>query len=165
MRPLILVMALVGAAVLALSDPAVGGIIQTGCDTLATDPPTVRFTFAVANDCVVDIGSIRIQKDAACGAGSDSCCVLECSAPPNWNCIVVHTGGALWTTPQVSSIRVGQRLDGFSIVTRVHACCYPYYFIDSGPGDPWCDNNICFVLDLAVPTRASSWGALKAIYR
>src|SRR2546426_5088484 len=75
------------------------GIIQTGCDTLATDPPTVRFTFAVVNDCVVDINDIRFLRDPGCRTGGDSCCVLECAGPQNWVCRAdpVHDGGAMWT--------------------------------------------------------------------
>jgi hypothetical protein len=159
-------MALAGAGLLALSNPAQARIIQTGCDTLATDPPTVRFTFAAFNDCGVGIQAIQFIMDAGCQHGNDSCCVLACAAPENWYCIGDPTHGAAWGALNQGCVLQGQRVDGFSFITQVHACCFDLYCNECGaPGDPYCDEHLCFSLNQAVPARGTSWGRLKAIYR
>ena len=165
-----LMAALAGIVLFSLlaDNPADARILQTKCDTLATSPPTVRFTFAVFNDCDVTIGGILFLKDPACLSGNDSCCVIECSGPQGWFCRAdpAHQGGGWWTAPVSSTIAPGQRVEEFSLVTQMHPCCFSLYYLDPEPvADPVCAERVCFSLDQAVPTRVESWGEIKAIYR
>ena len=169
MKPLALALVLLSANTIAHPSPANARIIQTACDTLATDPPTVRFTFAFFNDCQgVQLKAIQFHKGPGCLQGNDSCCVLECAAPDHWLCEAdpLHRGGASWSAMDQGCVFPGERVDGFSLVTHVHACCFSLYYNECGaPGDPWCDEQVCLSLDRAVGTRQLSWGELKAIYR
>ncbi len=147
-----------------------GRIIETGCDTLSTDPPTVRFTFAVENDCEsdVDLGDVRFSPPRDAGPATTH---AVCSnAPgrrigraPRTRCMMGERTG---TASILSALPPDERLDGFSLVALLHACCYGLYCIGCGPaGDVYCSGQVCFSLDRTVAARVTSWGGVKAIYR
>ena len=141
-------------------------VVQTGCDTLTTEPLTVRVEFAIDNYAPsMSLWLVQVWPECY----GTACCILGCGAPSGWSCGLPppRPGDCAWweVDPDSCCLDVGERQDGFSIIYQPQECCFWIDGLDTAVGrSPW-HEVICFALDEAVPALPSTWGRLKARYR
>jgi hypothetical protein len=133
----------------------------TACDAVqVAGQSAFRLTLSI-------MGKLQFYDTAvispATGFGDASTCdILEASPPAGWKVFRIDDGTMLFYGPPVDQ---GQYLDGFQITLSSASCCEfvnlsNFLLLDS-PGF----GNVCFHDCLATPSRATSWGRMKAYYR
>lgn len=156
------------AAAAAVAQPRV---IQTRCDTLSTNPPLVKVTFAVLNLGNVPICSVHFHPIQSGNTPPDSCRVLSCEAPTGWVCAAPLPGGdadfhADQPDPALPPpcIQFGQKFENFTVTLDPLFCCYNVGFDDPNHQIFFVDT-VCFECEKPTPTRSGTWGQLKMRYR
>jgi hypothetical protein len=142
-------------------------IVQTDCDTLSLDPPLVRVTFGVINLGPVPVCSIHLIPIQSGPTPSDSCRILACSNAPGWQCGVADDGSAIWRIDPASPpgcILQGQKHEPFDIELDPLYCCYIVQYDDPN-GQIFFTDEVCFECQKPVPTRNTTWGSVKSLYR
>jgi len=136
-------------------------VYQLACDTVSVDPLQVRFTFGVLNlDPAASVCDIIFWAE-------DQQHVLACATEvPEWGCYVyTPTQRVNWLTivDPPDCMLSGEHREPYSFVSDSAS---PLFFarFDS-PIIGFGDQYIRFHCPDLVPTRRSSWGMLKAIYR
>jgi len=93
---------------------------------------------------------------------SDTCSVLEGTAPPGWTVYRQADGNLYFYAPEY--LPTNSTVGGFQVTINKGVCCKAFGFIQTvlmdNPG-----TQVCFADCLAVPVPTESWGHLKAIYR
>jgi hypothetical protein len=136
-------------------------IVQTGCDTLSLDPLQLQVQFELVNWGLYDwIDHISIQENY----DLPHCPILACGSPPEWFC-GTSGGIATWTTNAEQGVAPGGTRGGFTLVFSGPLCWYTVLFYDQPLLEPVYFQSVCFECQVPVPTRPSTWGQLKAIYR
>jgi hypothetical protein len=159
---------MVGAVAVAIATPfaahAQVKIIQTNCTQVSQTPPLVRVTFAVLNLGPIPTCSIHLTPVTIGLSNADSCRIIECSNAPGWDCQLTSGGGAFWhTLPGAPCIGQGEKHEPFDVVLDPLYCCYRAEY-DDPSGAIFFTDLVCFECD-KVPTRHSTWGRLKMMYR
>lgn len=138
----------------------------TASEVLSVDPPRVRTTFDLSFAGYNPGGGPAFLVTPIEGQSGPR--LLDCQAPASWSCqtpaenlIDFGPAGGSWPTPLT-----------FSIITDQAAPCVRFWFWDPVLGKrPSSTLNstyivdACLVVDAPVPTRPSSWGSVKSLYR
>jgi hypothetical protein len=144
-------------------------IVQVGCDALGLAPPLVRVQFRGEWTCESRPIAFYMVPLQPSPTPSDTCSapILQCGGPPGWDCRAAN-GEAFWWPSEGGCIPRGAALDSFTIITDAYtdlsSCCYETVFYYPIPENSFYDT-FCFTCDLPVPTRRSTWGELKSLYR
>ena len=156
------VFAAMALALLAGTANAVPPLVQvTGCEpVIIGGHPAQKLTLMLAGQSQF-FDTVGIWPRAV--AGTDTCAIVDFTAPPGWKAFYAGVGGMVLFTGE--PVELGQSLDGFEIVVNDVNCCYfvnmSNFLLFDSPGH----GIACFRDCLATPARASSWGSLKAAYR
>jgi hypothetical protein len=156
---------LIGVIALAAASQAAAAplpqVYQLACDTMSVSPLQVRFTFGVLNpDPAVSICAFAFFP-------VDQSHALACATEvPDWGCGVnSQSGRVAWitTVDPPDCMMPGEHREPFSFVSDSASPCLYARF--ESPIIGFGDQVVCFHCPDTVPTRRSSWGMLKAIYR
>ncbi len=140
-------------------------VIQTDCSTVSVTPPVIRISFAVLNLGPIPVCSIHFTPVTVGLSNADSCKILSCSSAPGWSCQTTPGGGAFWRTlPGFPCIGPGEKHEPFDVELDPLYCCYRAEY-DDGNGQIFFTDLVCFECSKPVPTRGSTWGRLKMMYR
>jgi len=164
LRPMFMVVAVAMAIATPFAAHAQVKIIQTNCTQVSQTPPLVRVTFAVLNLGPIPVCSIHLTPITIGLSNADSCRIIECSNAPGWDCQLTPGGGAFWhTLPGAPCIGQGEKHEPFDVVLDPLYCCYRAEY-DDPTGQIFFNDLVCFECD-KTPSRHSTWGRLKMMYR
>jgi len=154
-----------GFATTAAADPS--QVIQTGCDTLATEPLRVKVTFVVdnTNRAGYEYCNIVLRPLTTPPSQLDTCAIAACEAPPGWGCALIISGRGGWYATQLPCLLPGQALGPFTMTIGRPACCYAVDYYGDGMLDPAFTDTTCVACGAPVPARGETWGQVKATYR
>lgn len=155
-----------GAVFFATPSSAWMYIDVTASEVLSVDPPRVRTTFVVSSTgygpgCSGQFFDVTPLDPATLD-------IIDCSPPPAWTCgpATPAADGGVYFNSQGGTDRT------FSIVTNRAEPCVRIVFPDPVLGrapSPTlaydCVLEACLIVDAPLPTRPSSWGGVKSVYR
>ena|SRR5688572_19635930 len=156
------------AVAIALSGQAVSAepvVSITRCDTVSVNGNLYpRHTFQVHNPAT-DAFDIACNVELSLQRGgdpADTCSFVQSSGPAGWS-----SHGTFWFVDSYEEepcLGPGETLGGFQVVLTRAACCFDVTLTGAVPEAPVV-GAVCFRCALETPTRARTWGRVKATYR